>query len=595
MKNKKQTENKKTRAALRALAPYLKRHIPSFCLTLFFALLSVALTLAIPVLTGFAIDSILGVGEVDFRRILILLGIAGGAVGLNAVCQWLLGICNNKIAFEIVRDLRHDAMENIRRLPLSYLDAHPTGEIVSRVIADADTVADGLLLGFTQLWSGVLTILGTLGILIYLSPWIALAVVCLTPLSLFVARLIAGRTYSMFKLQSETRGEQTALIDEMVGGQRVVQAFRHETASQEKFDEVNERLRRHSLRATFYSSLTNPSTRAINNLVYAAVALLGALLIIFPDSGLSVGAAFSVGTLYTCLSYANQYTKPFNEISGVVTELQNAFACAARIDALIREPSETPPPADAAVLTEAKGEVAFSHVAFSYVPERPLMRDVSLTAAPGKKIAIVGPTGCGKTTLINLIMRFYDVTGGAVSVDGIDIRDMTRESLRRNIGMVLQDTWIRHASVRDNICLGRPDATEEEMIAAARAAHVNGFVSRLPNGYDTVLYEGGEELSQGQRQLISIARVMLMHPSILILDEATSSIDTRTERKIQDAFDRLMEGRTSFIVAHRLSTIEGADLILVMRAGDVIESGNHKELLAKGGFYANLYNSQFEA
>ena len=595
MKNKKQTENKKTRAALRALAPYLKRNIPSFCLTLFFALLSVALTLAIPVLTGLAIDSILGVGEVDFRRILLLLAIAGGAVGLNAVCQWLLGICNNKIAFEIVRDLRHDAMENIRRLPLSYLDAHPTGEIVSRVIADADTVADGLLLGFTQLWSGVLTILGTLGILIYLSPWIALAVVCLTPLSLFVARLIAGRTYSMFKLQSETRGEQTALIDEMIGGQRVVQAFRHETASQEQFDEVNERLRRHSLRATFYSSLTNPSTRAINNLVYAAVALLGAFLIIFPYSGLSVGAAFSVGTLYTCLSYANQYTKPFNEISGVVTELQNAFACAARIDALIREPSETPSPADAAVLTEAKGEVAFSHVAFSYVPERTLMRDVSLTAAPGKKIAIVGPTGCGKTTLINLIMRFYDVTGGAVSVDGIDIRDMTRESLRRSIGMVLQDTWIRHASVRDNICLGRPDATEEEMIAAARAAHVNGFVSRLPNGYDTVLSEGGEELSQGQRQLISIARVMLMHPSILILDEATSSIDTRTERKIQDAFDRLMEGRTSFIVAHRLSTIEGADLILVMRAGDVIESGNHKELLAKGGFYANLYNSQFEA
>ena len=557
--------------------------------------MSVALTLAIPVLTGFAIDSILGVGEVDFRRILLLLAIAGGAVGLNAVCQWLLGICNNKIAFEIVRDLRHDAMENIRRLPLSYLDAHPTGEIVSRVIADADTVADGLLLGFTQLWSGVLTILGTLGILIYLSPWIALAVVCLTPLSLFVARLIAGRTYSMFKLQSETRGEQTALIDEMIGGQRVVQAFRHETASQKKFDEVNERLRRHSLRATFYSSLTNPSTRAINNLVYAAVALLGALLIIFPDSGLSVGAAFSVGTLYTCLSYANQYTKPFNEISGVVTELQNAFACAVRIDALIREPSETPPPADAAVLTEAKGEVTFSHVAFSYVPERPLMRDVSLTAAPGKKIAIVGPTGCGKTTLINLIMRFYDVTGGTVSVDGIDIRDMTRESLRRNIGMVLQDTWIRHASVRDNICLGRPDATEEEMIAAARAAYVNGFVSRLPNGYDTILSEGGEELSQGQRQLISIARVMLMHPSILILDEATSSIDTRTERKIQDAFDRLMEGRTSFIVAHRLSTIEGADLILVMRAGDVIESGTHKELLAKGGFYANLYNSQFEA
>ena len=584
-----------TKAALRALSPYLKRHIPEMLLTLLFAAVSVALTLALPILIGLAINGICGVGNVDFDKITWLLLAVGVAIGATAIVQWLLGALNNKIAFEIVRDLRRDAMHRIQRLPLAYLDTHPTGDTVSRVIADAETVADGLLLGFTQLFSGVLTILGTLGILLYLNAWIALCVVALTPLSLFVARFIAKRTYAMFRRQSETRGEQTALIDEMIGGQRVVQAFRYEARSQKRFDEVNERLRRHSLRATFFSSLTNPCTRAVNNLVYAAVALLGALLLIFPDSALSVGATFSVGALFSCLSYANQYTKPFNEISGVLTELQNAFACTLRIEELIAAEPETPDAADARVLTDPAGAVAFSHVSFSYVPEVPLMRDLSLSARPGQRIAIVGPTGCGKTTLINLIMRFYDVTGGCVTVDGADIRELTRASLRGSIGMVLQDTWVRRATVRENICLGRPDATREEMVAAAKAAHVHGFVSRLPEGYDTMLTEGGEELSQGQRQLISIARVMLTHPQILILDEATSSIDTRTERKVQEAFERLMAGRTSFIVAHRLSTIRSADLILVMKAGDVIEMGTHDELMTRGGFYASLYNSQFEA
>ena len=584
-----------TKAALRALFPYLKRHIPEMLLTLLFAAVSVALTLALPILIGLAINGICGVGNVDFDKITGLLLAVGVAIGATAIVQWLLGALNNKIAFEIVRDLRRDAMHCIQRLPLAYLDTHPTGDTVSRVIADAETVADGLLLGFTQLFSGVLTILGTLGILLYFNAWIALCVVVLTPLSLFVARFIAKRTYAMFRRQSETRGEQTALIDEMIGGQRVVQAFRYEARSQKRFDEVNERLRRHSLRATFFSSLTNPCTRAVNNLVYAAVALLGALLLIFPDSALSVGATFSVGALFSCLSYANQYTKPFNEISGVLTELQNAFACTLRIEELIAAEPETPDAADARVLTDPAGAVAFSHVSFSYVPEVPLMRDLSLSARPGQRIAIVGPTGCGKTTLINLIMRFYDVTGGCVTVDGADIRELTRASLRGSIGMVLQDTWVRRATVRENICLGRPDATREEMVAAAKAAHVHGFVSRLPEGYDTMLTEGGEELSQGQRQLISIARVMLTHPQILILDEATSSIDTRTERKVQEAFERLMAGRTSFIVAHRLSTIRSADLILVMKAGDVIEMGTHDELMTRGGFYASLYNSQFEA
>lgn len=595
MKRKEPRRKGQTRAALRALAPYLKRHIPLLSLTLLLAAISVALTLLLPILIGDAIDCIVGPSEVDFDEVLRLLLVVGGAVLLTAAAQWLLGACNNKIAFETVQALRRDAVRKIERLPLSYLDAHPTGDLVSRVIADAETVADGLLLGFTQLFSGILTIIGTLAILLSLNLWIALSVVILTPISLFVARFIAGRTYTMFHQQSETRGEETALVDEMIGGQRVVQAFRYEAHSMARFDEVNERLHRHSLRATFFSSLTNPCTRAINNLVYAVVALLGAMLLIYPSGALAIGPAFTVGRLFSCLSYANQYTKPFNEISGVLTELQNAFACVLRVHELIEAEPEIPDAPNAVCLTEPRGDVAFSHVAFSYVPTAPLMRDLSLTAHAGQRVAIVGPTGCGKTTLINLIMRFYDVTGGAVTVDGHDIRALTRASLRADIGMVLQDTWVRHATVRENICLGAPDATEEEMLAAARASHVHGFVKRLPNGYDTVLSEGGEELSQGQRQLLSIARVMLTHPKILILDEATSSIDTRTERKVQEAFERLMEGRTSFIVAHRLSTIQNADLILVMQRGDVVEMGTHDELLAHGGFYATLYNSQFEA
>ena len=594
MKKNKPTAGQ-TRAALRALAPYLKHHIPALALTLLLAAVSVGLTLLVPILLGRAIDCIVGAGEVDFSRVAVLLLAVGLSAGATSVCQWLLGVCNNKIAFEMVRDLRRDAVHHIEELPLAYLDAHPSGDIVSRIVSDADTVADGLLLGFTQLFSGVLTILGTLGILLYFNPWIALTVVVLTPLSLFVARFISKRTYAMFRRQSETRGEQTAFIDEMIGGQKVVQAFCHEAENQKKFNEMNERLRRHSLSATFFSSLANPCTRAVNHLVYAAVALLGALLLIYPGGALSAGAAFTVGTLFSCLSYADQYTKPFNEISGVVTEVQSAFACAVRIDELLREPCETPDEEDAVVLDSPRGAVDFSHVSFSYVPEVPLMRDLTFSASPGQKIAIVGPTGCGKTTLINLLMRFYDVTGGAISVDGYDIRHLTRAGLRAGIGMVLQDTWIRHATVRENICLGAPDASDEELIAAAKAAHVDGFVKRLPEGYDTVLSEGGEELSQGQRQLICIARVMLVHPPILILDEATSSIDTRTEIKVQDAFEHLMYGRTSFIVAHRLSTIRTADCILVMRAGDVIEAGTHEALMAKGGFYRDLYNSQFEA
>ncbi len=589
---KKQKQKIGYAAALRALAPYLKRRIPLLILTLLLAAVSVTLTLIVPILVGRAIDRIIDEGIVDFAYVGRMMGYVGIAVGVTVIAQWVMSALNNRIAFGMVHDMRQDAFARIVRLPLSYTDSHPTGDIVSRVIADADTVSDGLLMGFTQLFSGVLTIVGTLGILLYLSPWIALAVVALTPISLFVARFIANRTYTMFHAQSATRGEQTAFIDEMIGGQKVVQAFSHGEENQKKFDEINERLRQHSLRATFFSSMVNPSTRVINNTVYALVALLGALMMIYP--GWIWGAGMTIGTMFSCLAYANQYTKPFNEISGVITELQNAFACASRIGELIHAETEIPDAPDALMLTSAEGEVAFDHVAFSYVEDRPLMHDLSLTAHAGMRIAIVGPTGCGKTTLINLIMRFYDVTGGAVTVDGYDIRTLTRESLRRNIGMVLQDTWVRHATVRDNIRMGRPDATEEEIIAAARAAHAHSFIKRLPNGYDTVLAGDGEGLSAGQKQLLSIARVMLIRPTMLILDEATSSIDTRTERKVQDAFHHLMEGRTSFIVAHRLSTIREADLILVMRDGDVIEQGTHEALLAKGGFYSDLYNSQFE-
>ncbi len=591
---KKQTSS---RGALRILAPYLKRRTPLMILTLFFAAVSVALSLMVPILVGNAIDKITEAGKVNFSAIWNTLVWVAVCVGVAAVVQWLISALNHRIAFGIVRDMRADAFARIEKLPLSYLDTHPTGDIVSRVIADADALSDGLLMGFTQLFTGVLTILGTLGFLVYLSPWIALAVLVLTPISLFVARFISGRTYSMFRAQNETRGEQTAFIDEMIGGQKVVQAFSHGKENEERFDEINERLRRHSMRATFFSSLVNPSTRVVNNIVYAVVALLGAMMLIFPNQWWSMSwtGGMSVGVLFSCLAYANQYTKPFNEISGVVTELQNAFTCTTRVGEIIHAEPEIPDAEDAHVLASPAGEVKFNHVDFAYVPERPLMRDLSIEAHAGMRIAIVGPTGCGKTTLINLLMRFYDVTDGSVTVDGYDIRALTRESLRRNIGMVLQDTWVRHATVRENICMGRPEATDEEMIAAAKEAHAHSFIKRLPNGYDTVLAGEGEGLSAGQRQLLSIARVMLTRPAMLILDEATSSIDTRTEMKIQDAFSHLMQGRTSFIVAHRLSTIREADLILVMRDGNVVEQGTHSALLAQNGFYAEMYHSQFES
>ena len=579
--------------ALRGLGPYLGRHIPALILVLLLSTVSVALTLYLPILIGQAIDGMIGQGRVDFTLVLSLLPRMVVCIALTALCQWLIGAINQKMAFAIVRDLRKDAFHRLTRLPLSYLDSHPTGDIVSRVISDADTVSDGLLMGFTQLFTGVLTIIGTLAFLIYLNVWIAIAVVVLTPISLFVARFIAKRTYTMFRRQSETRGLQTALIAVMVAGQKTVQAFSYEKESMARFEDVNNRLQKDSLRATFFSSLTNPCTRAVNNIVYAVVALIGAFMLTH-EGVLPVFVAFGVGQLASCLSYANQYTKPFNEISGVVTELQNALACAARLIELIHQTPETPDAADARVLTDAEGEIALDGVAFSYTPDRELLKDLTLRVRPGMRVAIVGPTGCGKTTLINLLMRFYDVDEGAISVDGTDIRSITRHSLRASYGMVLQDTWVRNATVRENLTMGR-DVSEEEMIAAAKAAHAHSFIRRLPNGYDTVLSGENGGLSQGQCQLLSIARVMLTHPPMLILDEATSSIDTRTERRIQDAFDTLMQGRTTFIVAHRLSTVRDADCILVMQAGRVVDMGTHEELLARPGLYREIYNSQFEA
>jgi len=498
-----------------------------------------------------------------------------------------MNVINNRITYGMVKRLRREAFEKLQRLPISYIDSHATGDILSRMITDVDQFTDGLLLGFAQFFTGVLTILGTLVIMLTLRWQIALVVIFITPLSLFVAAFIAKKTYSMFRLQSSTRAEQTALIDEYVGNHKVVVAYGREEALQEEFDEVNTRLGKCALRATFFSSTTNPSTRFVNNLVYAGVALVGALICITP------GSTLSVGTLSVFLNYANQYTKPFNEISGVLTELQNALACAARVFEILDEPELTPDAPTAHVLEKADGNVTLSNVSFSYTPEQDLIRDLNLTVNPGQRIAIVGPTGCGKTTLINLLMRFYDINEGSISIDGKDIRDITRKSLRASWGMVLQDTWLRAATVRENICMGRPDATEEEMIAAAKAAHAHSFIKRLPKGYDTVLGENGGSLSQGQKQLLCIARVMLVLPPMLILDEATSSIDTRMELKIQGAFAEMMKGRTSFIVAHRLSTIESADLILVMKSGKIVEQGTHEKLLAKGGFYHHLYNSQF--
>ena len=572
-------------AALRRVLGCIRPYAWLVALSLLLAALTVALTLYFPILTGDAIDRILAPGQVDFGGVAKLAVRMAIIVGITALAQWLLSLCNNRIAYETVRSLRNAAFAHIQRLPLSYLDAHSHGELVSRVIADADQFSEGLLMGFTQLFTGVITILGTLGFMFSLNWRIALVVVVVTPVSLFVAAFIAKRTYAMFKLQSETRGEQTALIEEMVGNQKVVQAFGRERAVLNRFDEINDRLSKASLRAIFFSSITNPSTRFVNGLVYAAVGVAGAFS--------AIAGGISVGGLSCFLSYANQYTKPFNEISGVVTELQNALACAARVFELIDTPREEPDAPDAQTLQDVRGDVSLENVRFSYDPARPLIENLSVAAKSGQRIAIVGPTGCGKTTLINLLMRFYDVDGGAVRVDGRDIRRLTRKSLRTSYGMVLQETWLKAGTIRENIALGRPDALEEEIIAAARASHADGFIRRLPNGYDTVVTEDGGMLSQGQKQLLCIARVMLCLPPMLILDEATSSIDTRTELKIQEAFARMMQGRTSFIVAHRLSTIREADVILVMKDGRIIEQGNHDALLQRGGFYAELYNSQF--
>ena len=553
--------------------------------SLIVAAVSVAAQLYIPILCGSAIDMMLGKGNVDFNGVLrIVVEIVIVAV-VAAFAQWLLSVCNNCITFSVSRDLRNAALRKIQTLPLSYLDSHPSGDIVSRMVADVDTFADGLLMGFTQLFSGVLTILGTLLFMLSENVPITLVVVCITPLSLVVASFLAKRSYKYFQGQSTVRGEQTALVNEMIEGQKVVQAFGHEAESLAAFDEVNGRLQSVSLKAIFFSSMTNPATRFVNNIVYAGVGLVGAVY--------AVAGGITIGQLSIFLNYANQYTKPFNEISGVVTELQNAFVCAGRIFELIDEEPQVPDAADARVLEEAQGNVDLKDVYFQYVPEKKLIQNFNLQVKPGQRVAIVGPTGCGKTTVINLLMRFYDVNSGSIKVDGTDIRDITRGSLRTNYGMVLQETWLRSGTIRDNICMGKPDATEEEIIAAAKASHAHSFIKRLPQGYDTVITEDGGSLSQGQKQLLCITRVMLCLPPMLILDEATSSIDTRTEIKIQNAFAKMMEGRTSFIVAHRLSTIQSADVILVMKDGNIIEQGNHETLLAKGGFYANLYNSQF--
>ena len=568
----------------------IKPYVAALCVSLLLALFQVAMTLYIPILVGNAIDSILDAGQVDFETVSFYLGRVILCTAAAAVSQWIMSEINNYVTFRVTRDIRNEAFSHIQVLPLSYLDSHPQGDLVSRVISDVDTFADGLLMGFTQLFTGVMTIAGTLAFMLRISIPVALVVIVITPLSLVVANFIAGKTYSMFKLQSATRGEQTALIDETVSGMKLVRAFGHERSSLEQFDEINDRLQKFSLQAIFFSSLTNPCTRFVNSVVYAAVALTGALVCV---ATAGTAAPFTVGALSALLSYANQYTKPFNEISGVVTELQNALACADRIFKLIAETPQTPDAENARILTDAQGEVQLDDVHFSYVPEKKLIENLNLTVQPGQHVAIVGPTGCGKTTLINLLMRFYDVNSGKIGVDGTDIRDITRKSLRQSYGMVLQDTWLKAGTIRENIIMGKPDATDEEIIAAAKACHAHGFIKRLPHGYDTVIGEDGRRLSQGQKQLLCITRIMLCLPPMLILDEATSSIDTRTEMRIQKAFTTMMQGRTTFIVAHRLSTIREADVILVMRDGHIVEQGNHDTLLKKKGFYAELYNSQF--
>ncbi len=570
---------------LRKIMNYIRKYWLVLIFSLVLATVTVMLTLYIPILTGDAVDLIVEKGFVDMPGILDIMKKIAVTMVITAVAQWIMNTCNNYITYHVVRDIREDAFRNLEILPLKYMDTHAYGDVVSRVISDVDTFADGLLMGFTQLFTGVLTILGTLGFMLVTNVPITLVVVCITPVSFLVARFIANKTYAMFKEQSETRGEQTSLIEEMVGNQKIVKTFSREEVVKAQFAAINDRLQKCSLKATFFSSLTNPCTRFVNSLVYAGVGIFGAFL--------AIRGGISVGRLSCFLSYANQYTKPFNEISGVVTELQNAIVCAGRIFALIDEEPQIPDAKDAKVLENAMGNVKLTNVDFQYVPEKKLIQNFNLQVQPGQRVAIVGPTGCGKTTVINLLMRFYDVDKGSIKVDGTDIRDITRGSLRTNYGMVLQETWLRAGTIRDNIRMGKPEATDEEVMEAAKAAHAHSFIKRLPDGYDTVITEDGGSLSQGQKQLLCIARVMLCLPPMLILDEATSSIDTRTEQKIQSAFARMMEGRTSFIVAHRLSTIQEADIILVMKDGNIIEQGNHESLLAEGGFYANLYNSQF--
>lgn len=578
---------KNNKEIIKKVLDYIGKYKIFLLLSIILAAISVALTLYIPILTGNAVDCILGPGQVDFAGILVILKKMAVIILLTAIVQWLMNACNNKITYQVIRDVRDEAFRKLEILPLKYIDSHAHGDIVSRIIADVDQFSDGLLMGFTQLFTGVITIIGTLLFMISINVTTTLIVVILTPLSFFIANFIAKRTFKMSKLQSETRGEQTALIDEMIGNEKVVKAFSREEKVIEQFDEVNNRLEKASVKAIFFSSLTNPCTRFVNSLVYAGVGIVGAFL--------AIKGRISVGQLSSFLSYANQYTKPFNEISGVVTELQNAIACAGRIFEFIEEEPQIPDAEDAIVLKQPKGEIDIQDVAFSYTEDQKLITDLNLHVKPGQRVAIVGPTGCGKTTVINLLMRFYDVNKGSIQVDGVDIRKITRDSLRKGYGMVLQETWLKSGTIKDNIIMGKPDATMEEVIAAAKASHAHSFIKRLPNGYDTVISEDGGSLSQGQKQLLCITRVMLCLPPILILDEATSSIDTRTEIKIQKAFATLMEGRTSFIVAHRLSTIREADIILVMKDGNIIEQGNHETLLAKGGFYAGLYQSQFSA
>ncbi len=576
---------KKQSQTIQKVLTYIRQYRFLVLLSLLFAAVTVFATLYFPILTGDAIDLIVEKGSVDFAGILAIIQKAGVMIAVTAAAQWLMNVINNRITYQVIRDIREEAFQKIQQLPLKYLDAHPTGEIVSRVIADVDQFADGLLMGFTQLFTGILTIAGTLCFMLSINVTITVVVVIVTPVSLFVAAFIAKSTYQMFQRQSQSRGAQTALIDEMIGGQKVVQAFGREKEVLKKFDAINADLEKYSLRAIFFSSITNPATRFVNSLVYTGVAVVGALAVI--------NGNLSVGQLSCFLSYANQYTKPFNEISGVITELQNALACAARIFELIEEEPQVPDKEDARVLEHADGRVELSHVSFSYDPDQKLIEDFNLKVRPSQRIAIVGPTGCGKTTMINLLMRFYDPNAGQIRVSGTDMKDITRKSLRASYGMVLQETWLRSGTIRDNICMGMPQASQEKMIEAAKAAHAHSFIKRLPDGYDTVIKEDGGNLSQGQKQLLCIARVMLCLPPMLILDEATSSIDTRTEMRIQKAFQAMMQGRTSFIVAHRLSTIENADVILVMKGGKIIEQGSHQELLQKNGFYATLYNSQF--